>query len=52
MQLMRYVFKMDFTVRFEDENRMFKYEVLSIVIHRIMGLLEDKVLNEYGNKEL
>lgn len=52
MQLMRYVFRMDTTLRLEDNDRIYKYEVLSIVIRRILGLMERKIVNENGNDAL
>lgn len=49
---MRYITRVPPTVRLEKEENLLKYEVLSIVIKRILGLLCEKIKNENHNKEL
>lgn len=51
---MRYVIKVDTTTRLEDhsDDSLQKYEMISIVIQRILGLLEEKIKNSNQNKQL
>ena len=49
---MRYVVRVDTTTRLEDIDNIGKYEILSIVIQRILGLLKYKLKNENQNQEL
>ena len=49
---MRYITRVNTTKRLEDSKNMIKYEILSIVIKRILGLLKAKIKNENNNMEL
>lgn len=49
---MRYITRVLPTKRLEQEENLIKYEILSIVIKRILGLLKDKIKNVNHNKEL
>lgn len=49
---MRYITRVLPTKRLEEEENLIKYEILSIVIKRILGLLKDKIKNVNHNKEL
>ena len=49
---MRYITRVGSTKRLEHEDNLLKYEILSIVIKRILGLLKEKIKNENHNKEL
>ena len=49
---MRYITRVNTTKRLEDPKNMIKYEILSIVIKRILGLLKAKIKNENNNMEL
>ena len=42
---MRYVIRVDTTDRLEENENIYKYDVLSLVISRILGLLEPKIKN-------
>ena len=52
LQVMRYITRVNTTKRLEDSKNMIKYEILSIVIKRILGLLKAKIKNENNNMEL
>ena len=43
---------MQSTARLEDKANLVKYEILSLVIRRIMGLLKEKIKNTNDNQEL
>ena len=47
-----YITKVNTTKRLEDSKNLVKYEILSIVIKRILGLLKEKIKNENHNQEL
>ena len=49
LQIMRYIVRMDLTARIEDKRNILKYEILSIVVQRIVGILEKKIINENQN---
>ena len=49
---MRYVFRLDTTCRLENNDNIYKYEVISIVFCRILSLLEKKIKNENQNLTL
>lgn len=49
LQIMRYIIRMDLTSRIEDKKNILKYEILSIVVQRIVGILEKKIVNENQN---
>lgn len=46
---MRYAIRVDSTDRLEQNSNIYKYDILSIVISRILGLLEPKIKNENQN---
>jgi len=52
LQVMRYITRVDSTNRLEAESNLIKYEIISIVIKRILGLLREKIKNENNNMEL
>ena len=52
LQLVRYVMRLDTTAGREDKKHILKYEILSITIQRILGILEDKLKDLNANKEL
>jgi len=52
LRVMRYITRVMPTKRLEEEENLIKYEILSIVIKRILGLLKDKIKNVNHNKEL
>ena len=52
LQVMRYVMRMDPTARLEDMKNLLKYEILSIVVRRIVGILEVKIRNVNNNQEI
>ena len=43
---MRYITRVNSVKRLEDSKNLIKYEVVSIVIKRILGILRDKIKNE------
>ena len=47
-----YITRVNTTKRLEDSKNLVKYEILSIVIKRILGLLKEKIKNENHNQEL
>ena len=49
---MHYIIRVDSTKRLEDKKNLIKYEILSIVIKQILGLLKEKIKNENHNMEL
>ena len=49
LQVMRYIIRVDTTKRLEDQTNLIKYEILSIVIKHILGLLKAKIKNENHN---
>ena len=49
---MRYITLVKTTNRLEDSKNLIKYEIISIVIKRILGLLKYKIKNENKNQEL
>ena len=49
---MRYITRVQSTARLEDKANLVKYEILSLVIRRIMGLLKEKIKNTNDNQEL
>ena len=46
LQVMRYITRVNSSKRLEDSKNLIKYEVVSIVIMRVLGLLRDKIKNE------
>ena len=52
LQVMRYITRVETTKRLENAKNLVKYEILSIVITRILGLLKAKIKNENQNQEL
>lgn len=52
LQVMRYITRVNSSKRLEDSKNLIKYEVVSIVIMRVLGLLRDKIKNENQNMEL
>lgn len=52
LQVMRYAMRMDPTARIEDTNNLLKYEIMSIVVRRIVGILEPKIRNVNNNLEV
>ena len=46
LQVMRYITRVNSVKRLEDSKNLIKYEVVSIVIKRILGILRDKIKNE------
>ena len=49
---MRYITRVNTTKRLEDSAHLLRYEIMSIVIKRILGLLKSKIKNENNNQEL
>ena len=49
---MRYVVRVDMTTRIEKQANITKYEILSIVVQRILGLLQTPIRNINQNHEL
>lgn len=49
---MRYITRLNTTRRLDDIENLVKYEILSIVIKRILGLLKEKIKNENMNHDL
>ena len=49
---MRYITRVELTSRLEDKKNLIKYEIISIVIRRILGSLKSKIKNENNNQEL
>ena len=49
---MRYIIRIAETARLDDKNNLIKYEILSIVVQRILGILEEKIYNHNGNLEI
>ena len=52
LQVMRYAMRMDPTARLEDHKNLLKYEILSVVVRRIVGILEPKIRNHNNNQEI
>lgn len=52
LQVMRYIIRLDYTVRFEKKENVMKYEVLATVIQRILSILQAKIKNENDNQKL
>ena len=52
LQVMRYIIRVDTSKRLEIPENLIKYEIISIVIKRILGLLREKIKNENNNMEL
>ena len=46
LQVMQYIMRVDISSRLEDRSKIKKYEILSIVIKRILGVLKSKVRNQ------
>lgn len=46
---MRYIIRVEPTKRLEEQDNLLKYEILSIVIKRILGLLKEKIKNVNNN---
>lgn len=49
---MRYALRMDPTARLEDKKNVLKYEIMCIVVRRIVGILKIKIRNENGNQQI
>lgn len=49
---MRYITRLNTTRRLDDIENLVKFEILSIVIKRILGLLKEKIKNENMNHDL
>ena len=47
-----YITRVNTTKRLEDQKNLVKYEILSIVIKRVLGVLKEKIKNENHNQEL
>lgn len=43
LQIMRYIMRMEPTERLETASNLTKYEIISIVIRRILGLLKEDI---------
>ena len=52
LQVMRYIIRVGPNKRLEDQENLLKYEILSIVIKRILGLLKEKIKNVNNNMTL
>ena len=52
IQVMRYLIRLPRTARFEKKKSILKYEILAIVIKRIMIRLRSKIKNENDNQNL
>ena len=39
LQVMRYIIRLDYAVRFERKENVVKYEILAIVVQRILSIL-------------
>ena len=52
LQVMRYIIRVGPVKRLEDQENLLKYEILSIVVKRILGLLKDKIKNVNNNMVL
>ena len=49
---MRYIIRVGPVKRLEDQENLLKYEILSVVVKRILGLLKDKIKNVNNNMVL
>lgn len=49
---MRYIIRVGPTKRLEEQDNMLKYEILSIVVKRVLGLLKSKIKNLNNNMML
>ena len=49
---MRYVLRMEPAARLEDKKNVLKYEIVCIVVRRIVGLLKVKIQNTNGNQKI
>ena len=47
-----YITRVSTTKRLEEQKNLVKYETLSIVIKRVLGVLKEKIKNENHNQEL
>jgi hypothetical protein len=52
LQVMRYIIRLEYTTRFEEKGNVMKYEMLAIVIQRILSILQAKIKNENDNQKL
>ena len=52
LQVMHYITRVHSSERLEVQDNLIKYEIISIVIKRILGLLREKIKNENNNMEL
>jgi len=49
---MRYIIRVGPTKRLEEQDNLLKYEILSIVVKRVLGLLKAKIKNVNNNMVL
>jgi len=49
---MRYIVRVGPTKRLEDQENLLKYEILSVVVKRVLGLLKSKIKNVNNNMVL
>ena len=49
LQVMRYIIRIDSLTRHEKKENVVKYEVLAIVVNRILSILQAKIKNENNN---
>ena len=52
LQVMRYIIRVGPTSRLEEQDSLLKYEILSIVVKRVLGLLKEKIKNVNNNMDL
>jgi len=49
---MRYIIRVGPTKRLEEQDNLLKYEILSVVVKRVLGLLKAKIKNVNNNMVL